>query len=87
MSAGVLYWVFLNLNVICCYQYTIVADTVPVAQAPAYRRASTQTAPRRSATTVAMSFHDLSAKDIDGNDVAFSKFKGKVVLVTNVASR
>jgi hypothetical protein len=58
-----------------------------VAQAPAYRRASTQTAPRRSATTVAMSFHDLSAKDIDGNDVAFSKFKGKVVLVTNVASR
>ena len=32
-------------------------------------------------------FHDLSAKDIDGNDVAFSKFKGKVVLVTNVACK
>lgn len=36
--------------------------------------------------TDAKTFHQLSAKDIDGNDVDFSQFKGKVVLVTNVAS-
>ena len=36
---------------------------------------------------MAGSFYDLSAKDIDGNDVSFDKFKGKVVLVTNVASK
>jgi hypothetical protein len=35
----------------------------------------------------AMSFYDLSAKDIDGNDVSFDKFQGKVVLVTNVACK
>jgi glutathione peroxidase-family protein len=32
-------------------------------------------------------FHSLSAKDIDGNDVDFAKFKGKVCLVTNVACK
>lgn len=36
---------------------------------------------------MASGFYDLSAKDINGNDVAFSKFKGKVVLITNVASK
>ncbi len=32
------------------------------------------------------SFYDLSAVDIDGNDVSFEAFRGKVVLVVNVAS-
>ena len=36
---------------------------------------------------MAGSFYDLSAKDIDGNDVSFEKFKNKVVLVTNVACK
>jgi glutathione peroxidase len=36
---------------------------------------------------MAGSFHELSAKDIDGNDVSFDKFKGKVVLITNVACK
>ena len=36
---------------------------------------------RRAATPMAAakSFYDLSAKDIDGNDVSFEKLKGKVV--------
>ena len=33
------------------------------------------------------SFYDLSYPDVDGNVVDFSKFKGKVSFVTNVASR
>lgn len=33
------------------------------------------------------SFYDLSAKDINGNDVSFSEFKGKKVLVVNTASK
>ena len=32
------------------------------------------------------SFWSFSCKDIDGEDVAFEKFRGKVVLVVNVAS-
>eukprot|EP00730_Choanoeca_flexa_P000668 TRINITY_DN10290_c0_g1_i2.p2 TRINITY_DN10290_c0_g1~~TRINITY_DN10290_c0_g1_i2.p2 ORF type:complete len:170 (+),score=58.04 TRINITY_DN10290_c0_g1_i2:1534-2043(+) len=31
-------------------------------------------------------FHDLSAKDADGNTFEFSKLKGKVTMITNVAS-
>lgn len=34
-----------------------------------------------------MSFFDLSAKDIDGKDVALKTYQGKVVLVVNVASK
>ncbi|OVA03848.1 Glutathione peroxidase [Macleaya cordata] len=33
------------------------------------------------------SIHDFSVKDIDGKDVSLSKFKGKVLLIVNVASR
>ena len=33
------------------------------------------------------SFYDFTMKDIDGKDVALSAFKGKVVLLLNVASR
>ena len=32
-------------------------------------------------------FHSFTVKDIDGNDKALSDFKGKVVLVLNVASK
>jgi glutathione peroxidase len=32
------------------------------------------------------SFFDLSAKDIDGNAIAFESFRGKVTVLTNVAS-
>jgi glutathione peroxidase-family protein len=32
------------------------------------------------------SFYDLKVNDIDGNEVAFEQFKGKVVIITNVAS-
>jgi glutathione peroxidase len=31
--------------------------------------------------------HDFTVKDIDGNDVSLNKFKGKVMLIVNVASR
>uniref|UniRef100_A0A0C9S9S1 Glutathione peroxidase n=1 Tax=Wollemia nobilis TaxID=56998 RepID=A0A0C9S9S1_9CONI len=31
--------------------------------------------------------HDFTVKDIDGNDVPLSKYKGKVLLIVNVASR
>ena len=33
------------------------------------------------------SFYDFTMKDIDGNDISLSAFRGKVVLVVNVASR
>lgn len=33
------------------------------------------------------SIHDFSAKDIDGNDVPMSDYKGKVLLIVNVASK
>ena len=32
-------------------------------------------------------FYTLSAKDIDGKSIDFSKFKGKKVLIVNVASK
>jgi glutathione peroxidase len=37
-------------------------------------------------STPSMSFHDLSATDINGNPVSLSEFKGKKVLVVNTAS-
>ena len=32
------------------------------------------------------SFYELDAEDIDGNIIKFSEFRGKTVLITNVAS-
>jgi glutathione peroxidase len=32
------------------------------------------------------SFYDLEANDIKGNPVSFEKFRGKVTIITNVAS-
>jgi len=33
------------------------------------------------------SFYDLSAVDIDGQQVSFDKYRGQVLLVVNVASK
>ena len=33
------------------------------------------------------SFHDFTVKDIDGNEVKLSKYRGQVCLVVNVASK
>lgn len=33
------------------------------------------------------SIYDITVKDIDGNDVSLSKYKGKVLLIVNVASK
>jgi glutathione peroxidase-family protein len=33
------------------------------------------------------SIHDLTMKDIDGNDVSLATFRGKVVMIVNVASK
>ncbi len=35
----------------------------------------------------AQSIYDFTVKDIDGNDVSMSKYKGKVLLIVNVASK
>jgi hypothetical protein len=40
----------------------------------------------RGVSVMAGSFYDLSAKTIDGKDFSFDQLKGKVVLITNVAS-
>jgi glutathione peroxidase len=39
-----------------------------------------------SATSAASSFYDLSARDIDGRSVKFDAYRGKVLLIVNVAS-
>lgn len=40
-----------------------------------------------SSTDLNTSFYDFTVKDIDGNDVELSRYKGKKVLVVNVASK
>ena len=50
-------------------------------------RAARLTRPASRVSVRAMaSFHDLSAKTITGEDLPFTSLKGKVVLITNVAS-
>jgi len=41
----------------------------------------------RASRIVMASFYDLKAPDVNGKEVDFATFKGKVVLVTNVASK
>jgi len=41
---------------------------------------------QRFETPIADSFFDLTADDIDGNQLDFYRFKGKVTVVVNVAS-
>ncbi|MDR0420513.1 MAG: glutathione peroxidase [Prevotellaceae bacterium] len=40
-----------------------------------------------SANAQNKTFHDFSVKTIDGNDLSLSKFKGKKIMVVNVASK
>ena len=40
-----------------------------------------------SLTASAASIHDLKVKDMDGKDVSLSDYKGKAVLIVNVASK
>lgn len=40
----------------------------------------------RSTTVVDMKFHDITMTSITGDQVTFDDFKGKLVLVVNVAS-
>jgi len=35
----------------------------------------------------AKSIYEFSAKDIDGNEVSLEKYRGNVVIITNVASQ
>lgn len=36
--------------------------------------------------SLAMNIHDITVKDINGNDVSLAAYKGKVLLIVNVAS-
>lgn len=40
-----------------------------------------------AAAATEKSLHDFTVKDIDGSDVTLSKFKGKLLLIVNVASK
>ena len=38
-------------------------------------------------TATTKTIYDFSMKDIDGNDVSLSKYKGKIVVIVNTASQ
>uniref|UniRef100_A0A453QYX8 Glutathione peroxidase n=1 Tax=Aegilops tauschii subsp. strangulata TaxID=200361 RepID=A0A453QYX8_AEGTS len=40
-----------------------------------------------AAATTEKSIYDFTVKDIDGKNVSLSKFKGKALLIVNVASQ
>eukprot|EP00878_Enallax_costatus_P003376 GHUV01003585.1.p1 GENE.GHUV01003585.1~~GHUV01003585.1.p1 ORF type:complete len:193 (+),score=40.64 GHUV01003585.1:133-711(+) len=64
------------------------ASPLSLASRPAaftHRRASRPVRSRSSTRVMASTFHTFSAKTLDGKDVSFDQYKGKVVLVTNVA--
>jgi len=52
--------------------------------APGETKAAEQSA---DAKTSAKSIYDFTVKDIDGEDVKLSKYKGDVLLIVNVASK
>ena len=60
------------------------SQPVPVVAAPS-RRWAPGVAYATAAT--GKSVHDFTVKDIDGKDVALSKFKGRALLIVNVASQ
>jgi glutathione peroxidase len=43
--------------------------------------------PMESTATTAASIYDFTVKDIDGKDVSLADFKGKVLVIVNVASK
>ena len=68
---------------------SLLSSRTALAQTPVSDRhaSAPRTARRTAVTPRAMSFYDLSAKTIDGDDLPFSTFKGKPVLIVNVASK
>jgi glutathione peroxidase len=54
-------------------------QTPPTAPTPAAGEPAVKDAPK--------SIYDFTVKDIDGQDVALSKYKGDVLLIVNLASK
>ncbi|KAL1809074.1 hypothetical protein ACET3Z_026064 [Daucus carota] len=67
------------------FQNGLTLKTSSCSQAVKKSESSVVSIKARAAT--GKSLYDFTAKDIDGKDVNLSKFKGKVALVVNVASR
>ena len=63
----------------------IVTTPAPALAAAAESKAAPAPTPAQAATA-ADSIHSLSAKSLDGKTVAFSEYKGKVLLIVNTAS-
>lgn len=51
------------------------------------RTRSSRAMTTRTAASAASAFYDLSAQTLDGRTLNFGDLRGKVVIVTNVASR
>ena len=58
-----------------------------LARSLAPARSSVARSRRGRATRAMATLHDLTAPALDGSTIEFASMKGKVVLVTNVASR
>jgi glutathione peroxidase len=54
---------------------------------PAANQSQTPQATMQTTTSTAQSVYDFTMKDIDGKDVQLSQYKGKVLLIVNVASK
>ncbi|KAF5189686.1 Glutathione peroxidase [Thalictrum thalictroides] len=61
--------------------------TLQSLQFPSVLLKTPKTAGVAYASVAEKSIHDFTVKDIDGNDVPLSKFKGKALLIVNVASK
>lgn len=72
----------------CATSTTLIQRPALISRAVAARRNSFSVRSNaRRAIAMASSFYDLKAKTLDGDDFDFSSLKGKVTMVTNVASR
>lgn len=74
---------FLNLTHCALLAGLVLMGAAIMPFAPETVTAAPQAAPSQEKM---MSFYDLSAKSIDGNDTPMNTYKGKVALVVNVAS-
>ena len=70
-------------------RHAAIARAVALALALPACRGTGPSAPtaQEGETPVASSIYDFTMKDIDGNDVGLATFKGKVVMIVNVASK
>lgn len=66
---------------------TIIVIALAVAGAAVASVAALSRANDKEATPVANSIYDFTMKDIDGKDASLAQYRGKVVLLVNVASR